>query len=62
MPAPNPRLSHDHLIRGQPERPWCVRRAEMKPLKLLTYGVIQLGLAVEAGAGRNEANPQQARK
>ena len=46
--------------RRLPERPWCVRRAETKPRNLLTYEAIQLGLTVEAGAGRNEANPQQA--
>ena len=31
--------------------------AEIKALNLQTYEVIYLGMAVEAGAGRDEANP-----
>ena len=36
---------------------WCVRRAEPEALNLYAYEVIELGVAVEAGAGSDEANP-----
>ena len=34
-----------------------MRHAETKALNLLSYEVIQLGMEVEAGASRDEANP-----
>ena len=40
-----------------PEGRWCVRRTKKNILNLKVYEVIPLGMAVEARADRDEANP-----